>query len=192
MPTLKRGQWQLQEEGSGPWHPTPQINCCTLGPARETGPAWKGKPGTRQECGPLGGAINSQRESEGLQGRGCGGRSSGKGNCRYSQRESEGLQGRGCGGRSSGKGNCRSSAQGGAGHSPQCIDMAGVRDRVFREEHGPPPNITQKISTTRSSPHYRSLGAALIPHFHPFGHPGIQAITQPLSQAGTLRTIQRC
>lgn len=167
MPTLKRGQWQLQEEGSGPWHPTPQINCCTLGPARETGLAWKGKPGTRQERGPLGGAINSQRESEG-------------------------LQGRGCGGRSSGKGNCRSSVQGGAGHSPQCIDMAGVRDRVFREEHRPPPNITQKISTTRSSPRYRSLGAALIPHFHPFGHPGIRAITQPLSQAGTLRTIQRC
>lgn len=176
-PILKRGQWQLQEEWSSSWHPTPQINCCILGPARETGLAWKGKPGSRQEFGPLGDAINSQRESEG-------------------------LQGRGWRGRSSRKGNCQSSVQGDPGHSPQCMDVAGVKDSVFREEHAgsSAEDHVCAISQHHSEnfhhtvhPHATGLREpALIPHFHPFGHPGMRAITQPVSQAGTLRTIQRC
>lgn len=59
-PALKRGEWQLQGEESGSPHLIPQISCCTLGPARETGLTWKGEPGTKQEFRPPGGAINSQ------------------------------------------------------------------------------------------------------------------------------------
>ena len=60
MPALKRVWCQLQEEESGSWHLIPQISCCILGLARETGLTWKEETRTSQEFRPPEGAINSQ------------------------------------------------------------------------------------------------------------------------------------
>lgn len=119
-----------------------------FGPARETGLAWKGKPGTRQECGPQGGAINSQRESESLQGRGCGEGAVGKETVSHQSREVQGTL-------------------------PLCIELAGVRDHVFREEHEPPlyhlPTSLRKFPPHCSSPTLQVFGMASFHIFIPLG-----------------------
>lgn len=143
--TKKENSGSCRRERSGPWHSNPQINCC-IRASQETGLAER-KARDKAGMWALGGAINSQK-SESLQGRGCGEEV-------QWERKPSVIQSR----------EVRAPSQ--------CIELAGVRDHVFREEHEPPLyHLPTSLRNFHHTVHPHTTGlweAALIPHFIPLG-----------------------